>query len=55
MQGESHLMKMRFPANGEDFPNVHLALTVLDDAGDADIYCVPEFLFDATVSIEFQE
>lgn len=46
--GAHDLLRLSFPPNGEDFPNIHLSLTVLDDDGDADIYCIPEFLFDAT-------
>lgn len=44
--GEADVKRLNLPPNGPDFPNALLTLKVLNEEGDADIFCVPSYLFD---------
>lgn len=45
-------MRLSFPASGDEMPNILLSLSILNENGDADLYCMPEFLFTEGVSSE---
>ncbi|GMH44721.1 hypothetical protein BSKO_12673 [Bryopsis sp. KO-2023] len=44
--GEANILTLEIPPNGPDFPNALITLSMLNEEGDADIYCVPTYLFE---------
>lgn len=43
--GEAHIFTFNLPPNGAEFPNALLTLSMLNEEGDADLFCIPTYLF----------